>query len=132
MILLHVNYTNTILILSKPFLIGSSFSPDEYLLPYSCFLDLTEYKCNWRKTKTECNHVNNKLGAKYGANELFGSVNFTDCLKLARWEFFRNFIKCRIRLTKTLKELSPGCQNIAEVLILSMRKEILSVWSVKC
>ena len=35
-------------------------------------------------TKTECNYVNNKLCAKYGASELFGSVNFTDCIKLAR------------------------------------------------
>ena len=50
--------------------------------PY--FLELTESKCDWRKTKTECNLVNNKLGAKYGANELFGLVNFTDCIKLAR------------------------------------------------
>ena len=53
-----------------------------YHQPY--FLALTESKYDWRKTKTECNFVNNKLGAKYGANELFGSVNFTDCIKLAR------------------------------------------------
>ena len=31
--------------------------------PY--FLDITESKCNWGKRKTECNHVNNKHGAKY-------------------------------------------------------------------
>ena len=83
--MLHVNYTNTILIVSKPFLIGSSFfylMSIYYHQPY--FLDLTESKCDWRKTKTECNLVNNKLGAKYGANELFGLVNFTDCIKLAR------------------------------------------------
>ena len=80
-----MNYTNTILIVSKPFLIGSSFfylMSIYYHQPY--FLDLTESKCDWRKTKTECNLVNNKLGAKYGANELFGLVNFTDCIKLAR------------------------------------------------
>ena len=80
-----MNYTNTILIVSKPFLIGSSFfylTSIYYHQPY--FLELTESKCDWRKTKTECNLVNNKLGAKYGANELFGSVNFTDCIKLAR------------------------------------------------
>ena len=79
MILLHVNYTNTILIVSKPFLIGSSFfylMSIYYHQPY--FLDLTESKCDWRKTKTECNLVNNKLGAKYGTNELFGLVNFTE------------------------------------------------------
>ena len=78
-----MNYTNTILIVSKPFLIGSSFfylMSIYYHQPY--FLDLTE--CDWRKTKTECNLVNNLLGAKYGANELFGLVNFTDCIKLAR------------------------------------------------
>ena len=83
--MLHVNYTNTILIVSKPFLIGSSFfylMSIYYHQPY--FLDLTESKCDWRKTKTECNLVNNLLGAKYGANELFGLVNFTDCIKLAR------------------------------------------------
>ena len=48
------------------------------------FLILLNTSVTETKTKTECNHVNNKLGAKYGANELFGSVNFTDCLKLAR------------------------------------------------
>ena len=83
--MLHVNYTNTILIVSKPFLIGSSFfylMSIYYHQPY--FLDLTESKCDWRKTKTECNLVNNKHGAKYGAYELFGLVNFTDCIKLAR------------------------------------------------
>ena len=69
--MLHVNYTNTILIASKP-------------PPAIYFFDLTESKWDWRKTKTECNLVNNKLGAKYGANELFGLVNFTDCIKLAR------------------------------------------------
>ena len=79
--MLHVNYTNTILIVSKPssfFYLMSIY----YHQPY--FLDLTESKCDWRKTKTECNLANNKLGAKYGANELFGLVNFTDCIKLAR------------------------------------------------
>ena len=53
-----------------------------YHQPY--FLDLTESRCNWRKTKTECHHINNKLGAKYGANELLRSENFTDCIKLER------------------------------------------------
>ena len=90
-----------------------------YHQPY--FLHLTESKCNWGKTKTERNHVNNKQGAKYGANELFGSVNFTDCIKLARWEFFRNFIKCpdmsyqvELNIKGVEPYISPGCQKIAE------------------
>ena len=82
--MLHVNYTNN----SYCFKTVSDWVKFFYLMsiyyhqPY--FLDLTESKCDWRKTKTECNLVNNKLGAKYGANGLLGSVNFTDGTKLAR------------------------------------------------
>ena len=74
------------LLFQNRFWLGQVFYLTSIYYPQPYFLDLTESK--W-KTKTECNYVNNKLGAKYGANELFGSVNFTDGIKLARWEFFK-------------------------------------------